>query len=129
MTCILHGIQTLTQHLIRIETSPDDYRPDCCPSCGKSGLWHHGRYHRQSDREHGSSDSLNPLPILRFLLSILQAHLLNAARMHCAEAMVSMAYPTGGAIHGFNGMLLRANHAGAVARTPHDQALGGMVEG
>jgi len=50
MAMILRGIDDLAQHLTHTIISPDDYRPDRCPSCGKIGLWHHCRHYRQSDR-------------------------------------------------------------------------------
>ncbi len=99
MALILRGIDSIAQHNIHVFTSPDDYRPSCCPYCGKEKPWHFGHYNRQSDREHGGRNSLNPVRILRFLLSFLQTNLFNAARMPCSEAVVSMAYPTGSSGH------------------------------
>ena len=93
MRPILQGITNLKQHKAKVLLDPDAYRPDNCPYCSKEKLWHYSRYYRQSDREHGSRDSLNPVPILRFLLSFLQDNMFNITRMPCAETMVSMAYP------------------------------------
>jgi len=111
MANILRGIDSLAQHLIHIIISPDDYRLDLCPSCGKSGLWYHGRYYRQADREHGGRDSLNPIPVPRFPLSFLQSNLFNTTRMPCVEALVSMGYSAGSFIYGVERMHLRPNHA------------------
>ena len=101
MPHILPEINTLEQHSAHLSSKPDDYRPDCCPHCGKGGLWSHGCYTRQSDREHGSADSLNPVRIPRFLLSFLPQNMFNITRMHFPETMVSMAYPAACSIHGF----------------------------
>jgi len=95
MPQILPGITTIEQHLTHLSISPNDYRPDSCPHCCKSGLHCHGCYPRQSDREHGSRDSLNPVRIPRFPLSTLWQNMFYTTRMHCPEAMVFMAYPTG----------------------------------
>ncbi len=101
MRHILPGITTIEQHLMHLLISPEDYRPESCPYCCKKALHHHGCYPRQSDREHGSRDSQNPVPIPRFLLSFLQTNMFNIARMHCAEAMVSMAHPAACSMHDF----------------------------
>ena len=95
MRPILPGIDSIEQHNIHVFNHPDDYRPDCCPYCRKEKLWHFGHYDRQPDREHGGHNSLNPVRILRFRLSLLQTNLFNASRMHCTKTMVSMAYSTG----------------------------------
>jgi len=71
MRPILPGITTIEQHQTQLSSNPDDYRPDRCPHCCKSGLHCHGCYPRQSDREHGSRDSLNPVRIPRFPVSTL----------------------------------------------------------
>jgi len=75
----LQGITTLKQHNAKVLSDPDAYRPDNCPYCSKEKLWRNGRYFRQADREHGSRDSLNPVPILRFLLSFLRYNMLYIA--------------------------------------------------
>jgi len=95
MSHILPGINTIDQHRTHLSSNPEDYRPECCPYCGKSGLHGHGCYGRQSDREHGSRDSLNPVRIPRFQVSFLQKYMLDIARMSCPWTMVSVAYPTG----------------------------------
>ncbi len=100
MRPILQGINNLEQHKATVLSNPDAYRPARCPYCSKAGLQHYGRYFRQSDREHGSRDSLNPVPILRFLLSFLQEIMFYIARMPCTETMVSMAYSASCADHG-----------------------------
>jgi hypothetical protein len=92
MRPILQGITNLKQHKAKVLSDPDAYRPDRCPYCSKEGLWHYGRYFRQSDREQVSRDSLNPVPILRFLLSFLPHIMFYITRMPCTETMVSMAY-------------------------------------
>lgn len=50
MQCILPGIECLKQHIKQLEEHPDSYRPSRCPSCGKAGLWCHGRYPRAPGR-------------------------------------------------------------------------------
>ena len=69
MRLILPAILSLEEHFNALETNPDAYRPECCPNCSKAGLWCHGCYFRQSDRENPGSQSLNPIPILRFFCS------------------------------------------------------------
>lgn len=66
MALILSAIHTLEQHLSHLQSSPEDYRPAQCPSCGKPGLWHHGYYGRKADRENLTEHNLNPVPIPRF---------------------------------------------------------------
>ncbi len=44
------GIISLSQHLSAVHSTPDLYRPACCPSCGLGRVWHHGHYVRKSDR-------------------------------------------------------------------------------
>jgi len=63
---ILAGILSLIQHNNLLQSNPEVFRPAQCPTCGKSGLWHHGHYERKADYEHVGSESLNPVPILRF---------------------------------------------------------------
>lgn len=69
MQCILSGILFLEQHLKTIQLTPEVYRPECCPSCGKGGIWCHGNYSRKPDRFSSGAESLNPIPILRFRCS------------------------------------------------------------
>lgn len=64
---ILAGIHSLAQHVQHLSEHPDDYRPDRCPSCGKSGLWAHGAYTRKSNRRGLNQSTDAPLLIPRFL--------------------------------------------------------------
>jgi len=66
MRPIVSGITTLVQHMQQLFVDPDRYRPKQCVSCGRAGLWCHGSYERQSDRENPSASSLNPILIPRF---------------------------------------------------------------
>ena len=66
MVRILSGIFSLVQHNQTLSYHSELYRPTHCPTCNKTGLWHHGRYHRQSDYENYGSESLNPVAIPRF---------------------------------------------------------------
>ncbi len=66
MPLIIPAILSLVDHLLTLESNPEAYRPECCPHCGKAGLWCHGYYFRQSDRENPGGKSLNPIPIPRF---------------------------------------------------------------
>jgi len=92
MRPILQGINNLEQHKATVLSNPDAYRPAGCPYCSKEKLWKNGCYFRQADHEHGSRDSLNPVPILRFLLSFLQEIMFYITRMPCTETIISMAY-------------------------------------
>src|SRR3990167_1260969 len=68
MNRILASVTTLEQHLIAIApTTGDIYRPPACPYCRVAGLWCHGCYYRKADRENDASESLNPVPVLRYL--------------------------------------------------------------
>ncbi len=69
MSRIVPLIISLEQHLFLLQHNPEIYRPSCCPYCGMSGLWSHGFYERQADREGSSAESLNPIPIPRYLCS------------------------------------------------------------
>ena len=66
MVVIVPGINTLEQHLQRLATAPEGYRPARCPDCGKAGLWWHGTYDRQADRRGRGQANLNPIAIPRF---------------------------------------------------------------
>lgn len=66
MRAILPGIIELLQHIKKVWSDINFYRPKCCIHCGKSGLWFHGYYYRKSDRRNSRIDSLNPVPIPRF---------------------------------------------------------------
>lgn len=67
MNRIVGSIASLAEHVIAVVTNADLYRPEACPHCNRAGLWHHGRYHRKADRTAGADESLNPVPVLRFL--------------------------------------------------------------
>lgn len=67
MDRIVGSIASLAQHLIAIATDAEHYRPAACPHCRCAGVWRHGCYHRKADRSAGSGESLNPVPVLRFL--------------------------------------------------------------
>jgi len=67
MNRILGTITTLDQHFVELASGGDAYRPANCPHCEVGGLWHHGCYRRKADRSADSSESRNPVPILRFL--------------------------------------------------------------
>lgn len=64
MPLILSGIHTLDQHLQTWLDDIDQYRPDHCPHCARSGLWSHGVYYRQARCEQASG---NPVPIPRYI--------------------------------------------------------------
>jgi len=64
---ILAGIHSLLQHVQHQTVQPNDYRPDRCPSCGKSGLWAHGAYTRKSNRRGLNQSTDAPIRIPRFL--------------------------------------------------------------
>ncbi len=66
MRPILPGMDTLAQHLEQLQQTPESYRPEFCPHCGKQGLWVHGTYSRKCDREGRGEVCLNPVPIPRF---------------------------------------------------------------
>lgn len=67
MNRIVGSIASLAQHLITVAADPEQYRPAACPHCGLAGVWRHGSYHRKADRSVGGGESLNPVPVLRFL--------------------------------------------------------------
>jgi len=67
MQRIVGTIVSLVQHLATVFTDPEVYRPAACPHCGRAGVWCHGCYHRKADRTHGDEESLNPVPVPRFL--------------------------------------------------------------
>jgi len=64
MQHIVANLTTLEQYLKAQKETPEIFRPDRCPSCGKEGLWIHGSYDRKADRSSGSHD---PIHIFRFL--------------------------------------------------------------
>jgi transposase-like protein len=63
---ILPAIHSPGQHLRHLQSSPEDYRPQRCPHCGKAGVWLHGHYLRKADREGSAEGYLDPVPIPRF---------------------------------------------------------------
>jgi len=63
MALILTGSTTLEQHVSRLQSDPESYRPARCPHCGRAGPWCHGHYPRKADRDTGH---LNPIVIPRF---------------------------------------------------------------
>ena len=67
MQRIVGSISSLAQHMIAVVTDAELYRPDACPHCRRAGVWRHGCYHRMADGSAGSGESLNPVPVLRFL--------------------------------------------------------------
>jgi transposase-like protein len=67
MNRIVALILTLQQHLDSLVSKPVIYRPSACPNCSFGKLWCHGCYERKADRYSPTSESLNPIPILRFL--------------------------------------------------------------
>jgi len=63
LVSIFAGITDLRQHIEHAQIRRDDYCPDQCPHCGKTGLWRHGEYYRKPDRDSGE---LNPVAIPRY---------------------------------------------------------------
>ncbi len=70
MRSILAGIITLIQHLALLHSDPEKFRPQHCPSCGKSGLWCHGSYFRKADYDNTGASSLNPVTIPRYYCTL-----------------------------------------------------------
>jgi hypothetical protein len=66
---ILPDIMTLVQHLSHLRIQSEDYRPKCCPFCGKAGLWCHGHYHRKANRRSIEVETDEPILIPRFFCS------------------------------------------------------------
>lgn len=66
MLRIVATITSLAQHLVRLVSDPEWYRPSCCPHCGGRRLWCHGCYTRKADRRPLGGPSGNPVPIPRF---------------------------------------------------------------
>jgi transposase-like protein len=70
MRWILSDVPTLKQYLSLFLQGiflPDAAR---CPHCSRAGLWRHGCYDRKADRLSPAGESLNPVPIQRFLCRI-----------------------------------------------------------
>lgn len=67
MCRMIRDLATLNQFLIALVSNPEMFRPSCCDSCGRSGLWFHGVYHRKNGRSLDALDRRDPIPIPRFL--------------------------------------------------------------
>lgn len=67
MAFIVAGILSLTQYLALFEDRIKACRLKHCTHCGQSALWLHGCYARKADRSSRAGESLNPIPIQRFL--------------------------------------------------------------
>jgi transposase-like protein len=67
MDRILSANPSLLQHILQVHHSPEAYRPFACPHCGLASPWLHGVYVRKADRSGAADDSLNPVPVCRFL--------------------------------------------------------------
>ena len=72
MNRIVGSVTSLVQHLIAVARDAESYRPASCPNCGCAVMWRHGCYHRKADRGAGAGESLNPVPVLRFLCRACQ---------------------------------------------------------
>ncbi len=105
MPRILPGIPTLKQHLERLDLDPEAYRPDCCPHCGKAGVWFHGHYRRKADWVGARDGYRDPVPIPAFTAAPA-AGPARACRPVCPAALVPMdpsagrvRFAAGGAFH------------------------------
>ncbi len=67
MRPIVSDIITFSQHLYALKHSFELYRPSFCPHCNAFVLWCHGYYGRKPDRLNHGDDSVNDIPIPRFL--------------------------------------------------------------
>jgi transposase-like protein len=67
MCRMIRDLATLDQFLIALFSTPEIFRPNGCDSCGRSGLWFHGYYHRKNGRSLWAADERTPIPIPRFL--------------------------------------------------------------
>ena len=67
MAIILPEVHSLEQHIQQLQSNPESYRPRHCPDCGNTSIWCHGHYHRHPDRHNKARDSLNPIPVPRFI--------------------------------------------------------------
>jgi hypothetical protein len=72
MANIIPNIMTLLQHVFQLKIQPDNYRPQCCKSCGKNNLWCHGFYTRKSNRRSLKFETDEPILIPRFICSSCQ---------------------------------------------------------
>ena len=67
---IVPGITTLAQHIKMLFSRPEVYHPPQCPTCGLAGLWKHGFYTRNADRNVIlKEECLPPILIPRYLCS------------------------------------------------------------
>ena len=66
MPRMLPGIESLDHPQTLLESTPDAYKPERCPHCGKAGLHRHGHYERNAPRGDGLSLAVGLLIILRF---------------------------------------------------------------
>jgi transposase-like protein len=67
MARIVPGIHSPEQHLEHLRSDPEAYRPECCPHCGRAGVWRHGSYERKTPPGEGLAYTLGELRIPRFL--------------------------------------------------------------
>ena len=67
MSRIVPNIDSLELHQKLLNSDPERYRPDHCPSCQSSNIWSHGHYLRKPDRGLESGGCFNPVMILRYL--------------------------------------------------------------
>lgn len=67
MANILADIMTLAQHVFYLKIQPEDYRPQCCPSCGKSKVWAHGYYIRKTKQPTTEAETDEDIMIPRFI--------------------------------------------------------------
>jgi transposase-like protein len=67
MKLILPEILTLMQHYLLQGSNQYNFDNIQCIHCGSTKLWKHGCYFRKSDRDNKTNESLNPIPIQRFL--------------------------------------------------------------
>jgi hypothetical protein len=66
MPCIVSDIESLSQHLETVKDTPETYRQEKCPFCGKAGVWRHGRYCRKSVGQRSTENLTKLIEILRF---------------------------------------------------------------
>jgi hypothetical protein len=72
MAIILPKVHSLEQHIQQLQSDPESYRPQQCPGCGHTSVWCHGYYHRHPGRHGKVCESLNPIPIPRFICARCQ---------------------------------------------------------
>lgn len=66
MAIIISGVGHLRQHIMTLQRSPEDYRPQRCPPCGMSGLHNHGFYIRKANRRSVEFETEEMIVIPRF---------------------------------------------------------------